>query len=47
MRQAKAIYSELVTAMELVTITCILAETQSQVREWESCIVKKGKAWIC
>lgn len=47
MRQAKAIYSELVIAMELVTITCILAKTQSHVKEWESFIVKKGKLWVC
>ena len=36
MRKAKAFYSEFATARKLVTITCVLAETQRQAVEWES-----------
>lgn len=43
MRKAKAIFSELTRARELATIICILAETQRQVKEWESFIVKKER----
>ena len=36
MRKAKAFYSEFATARKVVTITCVLAETQRQAEEWES-----------
>lgn len=37
-------YSELaIIARGLATITCILAETQRQVKDWESFIAEKGK----
>ena len=43
MRKAKAIYSELGTAMESAIITYVLAETQRQTRV-KNCIVEKRKA---
>lgn len=44
MGKTKAIYSELVIARESVTVTCVLAETQSQEEEWESFIGIKREA---
>lgn len=41
MRKAKAIYVELDRAKDSTTITCILTETEKQVEEWESFVVKK------
>ena len=44
MRKAKAFYSEFATARKLVTITCVLAETERQAEEWESFTMVKWKA---
>ena len=36
MRKEKGIYSELLIAKGSASVTCILAETQRQAKEWES-----------
>ena len=47
MRKAKAIYSELAPAGDLITITRVLAETQRQAEEWESFMVgNRGKGQV-
>lgn len=44
MGKAMTIYSELSTAREWATITCILAGTRRQATGWESFVVERGKA---
>ena len=45
MRKAKLFDQELAIARESVTVTCILAKTQTQAEKWESVIVEeRGQA---
>lgn len=41
---SKGYYSELATAREPATVTCVWAETQRQVEEWDSFVAEKRKA---
>lgn len=41
------IYLELTITRELASISCILAETQRQAKEWESFIVERSEGLRC
>ena len=47
MRRSKGYYSELATARESATITCVSVETQRQEEEWESFVVGKREGFRC